>query len=44
MAESKRGFKSSEKASLPGRAKKLISSKTSGTGASSLTAKKAFKK
>jgi hypothetical protein len=38
------GFRSSEKASLPGKAKKMISSKSSGTGASGLSAKKAFKK
>lgn len=43
MQESK-GFRSSEKASLPGKAKKAITSKSSGTGASGLTAKKAFKK
>jgi hypothetical protein len=39
-----KGFRSSEKASLPGKAKKMISGKSSGTGASGLTAKKAFKK
>lgn len=43
MQEGK-GFRSGEKATLPGKAKKMISSKSSGTGASALTAKKAFKK
>lgn len=38
------GFKSSEKATMPGKAKKMISGKSSGKGASGLTAKKAFKK
>jgi hypothetical protein len=39
-----KGFRSSEKASLGGKAKKMISGKSSGSGASGLTAKKAFKK
>ncbi len=44
ISEGKGSFKSSEKATMPGKAKKMITGKSSGKGASGLTAKKAFKK